>query len=302
MDKNYPIPHRLNIFIFFVALALNWWFLWLASHGEWWGVALGVVGFALFHNTIFALMHEGVHGVFSANTRTNAFFSHLCAATFPTSFSMQRVAHLGHHNRNRTDVEIFDYYLPHESKLKRNLILYLGNLGGLYWFCIPFINLLILVAPRFSRSDWFIQKPARALGFEPFLKEIALIPIKRLWLESFLALSYQIFIFVVLDLNWQGWLMAHWAFSLHWSSLQYVDHAWTPRDVVNGAWNLKVHPLSRLIALNYHCHLVHHRFASIPWIYLPKLVNKKEYSPTFWKIYFSLYKGVKPAPPMIESS
>ena len=246
-------------------------------------------------------MHEAVHGVFSKNPKINTLFGHLTAATFPTGFTMQSIAHLGHHQRNRTDVEIFDYYLPSESKVKRNFILYFGNLFGLYWFCIPFINLLILVAPRFSTSDWFIKHIGKTLGFEPFLKEIATIPKMRLWLESFLAFSYQVSVWYILDLNWQGWLIAHWAFSLHWSSLQYVDHAWSPRDIVNGAWNLTVHPVTRLIALNYHCHLVHHRFPQIPWIHLPKLVDEKEENPSFWKIYFSLWKGVRPAPPMITN-
>lgn len=299
---DYVIPEKLNIVIFFAALAINWYFLWLASHGVWWSIIVAAVGFAFFHNTLFSLLHEAVHGVFSPNPKVNALFGHLSAAAFPTSFTMQSIAHLGHHKRNRTDVEIFDYYLPNESKLRRNFILYFGNLFGLYWFTIPFMNLLILIAPAFATSDWFIENIGRPLGFKPFLKEIAEIPKMRLWLESFLALAYQVFIWYLLDLNWQGWLIAHWAFALHWSSLQYVDHAWSPRDVINGAWNLKVHPLSRLIALNYHCHLAHHRFPQVPWIYLPKLVDSKEESPTFWKIYFSLWKGVKPAPPMISLS
>ena len=72
---------------------------------------------------------------------------------FPTSFSMQRTAHLGHHARNRTDQELYDYYLPHESRLVRNLWLYAGNLLGLYWFCIPLSNVLYLLATPLYRSD-----------------------------------------------------------------------------------------------------------------------------------------------------
>jgi len=98
--------------------------------------------------------------------------------------------------------------------------------------------------------------------------------------------------------NWQGWLLCHWAFALHWSALQYVDHAWSPRDIINGAWNLKVLPISRLFALNYHYHLAHHRYPTVPWIHLPKLLNSSEPQPTFWSIYFSLWGGTRPAPPM----
>jgi fatty acid desaturase len=114
-----------------------------------------------------------------------------------------------------------------------------------------------------------------------------------------LALGYQCILFLALDLTWQGWLLCYWAFGLHWSALQYVDHAWSPRDVINGAWNLKVLPVSRALALNYHYHLAHHRQPSLPWIHLPALVDPEEHQPTFWSIYFSLWGGVRPAPPMV---
>ncbi len=37
-----------------------------------------------------------------------------------------------------------------------------------------------------------------------------------------------------------------------------ADHAFSPRDVVNGAWNLRVLPWTRALALNYHHHKAHH--------------------------------------------
>jgi fatty acid desaturase len=101
-----------------------------------------------------------------------------------------------------------------------------------------------------------------------------------------------------LDLTWQGWLLCHWAFALHWSALQYVDHAWSSRDIVNGAWNLKVSLVARALALNYHYHLAHHRHPQTSWVHLPELVDHAEPQPTFWRIYFSLWGGTRPAPPM----
>jgi len=299
VEIRYPIPFKTNIIIFIIATLLNAYLLWLASHGVWWVVLLASLGFALFHNTLFSLLHEAVHGVFSPNQKVNNLFGHLTAMMFPTSFTMQAIAHLGHHERNRTDREIYDYYLPHESKAKRNFMLYAGNLFGLYWFCIPLINLLIVIAPRFATSEWFITHPARALGFEPYFEEIAQVSTRRLWLESLLALAFQVALWWMLDLNLFGWLIAHWFFALHWSALQYVDHAWSPRDIINGAWNLRVHPLSARIALNYHYHLNHHRHPLVPWIYLPQLTEKTDANPSFWKIYFSLWGGVRPAPPMV---
>ena len=47
--------------------------------------------------------------------------------------------------------------------------------------------------------------------------------------------GYQAALWWLLDLSWPGWVLAHFLFALHWSSFQYVDHAWSPRDVVEGA-------------------------------------------------------------------
>jgi fatty acid desaturase len=169
---------------------------------------------------------------------------------------------------------------------------------GFYWACIPLANLIYLLVPWVFTSPAFVQGPARHLGFEPYAREIARHSKWKIWLECLLALMYQLTLWWLLELSWQGWLMCYWAFALHWSALQYVDHAWSSRDVVNGAWNLKVLPVTRALALNYHYHLVHHRHPQAPWKALPGLVDPVDPRPTFWKIYFRLWGGVRPAPPM----
>ena len=179
-------------------------------------------------------------------------------------------------------------------------MLYSGNLCGVYWFCIPFSNLIYILTPWAYTSKWFIEGPARKGGFEPYVREIAAEPIFRIRLECVLALCYQVAVFILLGLTWKGWLLCHFAFALHWSALQYVNHAWSPRDIVHGAWNLKVSPVASALALNYHYHLAHHRNASLPWIHLPSHVKPEDERPTFWKIYFSLYGGTRPAPPMLN--
>ncbi len=296
---HYHISETLNILIFVTVLPVTWWLLWLVSHSESiLTMLLAAWGYAHLHNTIFSLLHEAVHGVFSRSRFRNDLFGILSAAAFPTSFTLQKIAHLGHHRRNRTDKELYDYYLPTESKALRNVWMYGGNLLGLYWFIIPFSNLLILVAPKLFTSQWFVHGPGRVLGFESYLEEIAEHSIWRIWSEALLALIYQVVLFELFDLTWQGWLLAHWFFALHWSALQYVDHAWSSRDIINGAWNLKVLPISRWLALNYHLHLAHHRHPEVPWVYLPQLVDPKEPYPSFWSIYRTLWGGVRPAPPM----
>lgn len=294
----YPIPEKRNIAIFLVALPATWGLLWLASHGSLGWALLAAWAFSLVNHTPFSLLHEAVHSVFSRSRARNDFFGTLSAAAFPTSFTLQKIAHLGHHRRNRTDEDLYDYYLPNQSKALRDFQLYAGNLLGFYWFCIPLSNLIYLIAPWLYASRGFIEGPARYLGFEPYVREIAQHSKLRIWAECLFAFSYQALLWWALDLTWQGWLLCYWAFALHWSALQYVNHAWSPRDVVHGAWNLKVLPITRALALNYHYHLAHHRHPQAPWVHLPRLMDPAEPRPTFWRIYFRLWGGTRPAPPM----
>jgi fatty acid desaturase len=260
---------------------------------------LAAAAFAFVNNVPFALMHEAVHGVGARTPQRNYALGLFASWMFPTSFTMQTAAHLGHHVRNRTDQDLYDYYLPNESRLVRNVWLYGGNLLGLYWFCIPLSNALYLVGTPLYRSPLFVERVAPALGFGPYVRDLAKLPPGRVWAEIAAAFGYQGALWWVLGFSWQGWLLAHWLFALHWSALQYVDHAWSPRDVMRGAWNLKVSIPAGLLALNYHYHLAHHVNPDAPWTELPQLAAGDADRPTFWQIYWSLWRnGVQPAPPM----
>lgn len=81
-------------------------------------------------------------------------------------------------------------------------------------------------------------------------------------------------------------------FGFTWSALQYADHAYSVRDIRNGAWNLKVHPITKAFFLNYHDHLAHHQHPNVPWIHLPKFVDPNVEKPAFLAIYLKMWKGL----------
>ncbi|MGB0126955.1 MAG: fatty acid desaturase, partial [Rhodocyclaceae bacterium] len=130
----------LNVSILALSLGASWACLWAASHGSWGVALLAAWVFCHLNNAPFALMHDAVHGVAATSPRLNRLIGTVAGCAFPTSFSMQRVAHQGHHARNRTDRELYDYYLPGESRLLRNVWLYAGNLLGLYWWSVVLGN------------------------------------------------------------------------------------------------------------------------------------------------------------------
>lgn len=296
-DTTDPIPARLNALIGALAVPGALALLWLAARSaSWWTIALCAIVFSLVNNTVFSLLHEAVHGNFHPNRSVNDLAGALFAAMFPTGFSIQRISHLGHHRRNRTDLELFDYYLPNQSRWLKTYWLYC-LLTGFYWSIIPVAGLIYLAAPWVFSARWFQAGPARLWGFEPMVREIAAAPKRRVWLELVFTWGFQLAAWTLLDLRWQSTLACYWAFALSWSALQYVDHAWSPRHVTEGAWNLKVGRLTQALFLNYHCHLEHHRRPWVPWLYLPRLVDPAATRPSFWSIYLSLWAGSRPAPP-----
>ena len=295
--KSYPIPVAANWLIAGTAIIASCACLWFASHAHaWWWMLAAAVVFSYTNNTLFSLHHEAVHGVFNPHRRINHAAGVLLAGFFPTIFSIQRISHIGHHRRNRTDEELYDYYLPHQSWWLKTYWIYC-LLTGFYWAIIPVAALLYVLCPWAFRSRWFQHGPARWWGFEPFVADIAKAPIARVWLEGVCSLLLQATLFWALDLTWQGWLVCYWAFGLNWSSVQYSDHAGSPRDVIEGAWNLYFWPGARWLFLNYNYHLAHHREPQIPWIHLPNCVRPGDAQPSFWRIYLVLWRGAQKAPP-----
>jgi fatty acid desaturase len=291
------IPATLNIAIGALAISVGLVCLWTASHAsQRLFVAAAALGFAAANNTIFCLLHECVHYGFHPSRRINDRAGVVFAAFFPTAFTIQRVSHFGHHRRNRTDVELYDYYLPHQSRWLKTYWIYC-LLTGFYWAIIPVGALVYLLFPLAFRSQAFRRGPARWWGFEEFVRDIVEEPVARVWPEVLFTACMQVSMWRLLDLTLSGWLACYWVFGIVWSSLQYTDHAFSPRDVYEGAWNLRVWPVARAIFLNYNLHLVHHRRPDVPWIHLPLFVRPNDPAPSFSSIYWPLWRGAAAAPP-----
>jgi len=299
-EEKESVPGTLNILLALGAILITLSVLWTASHASsilWFAVS--VVVFAFVNNTVFSLLHEAVHGIFHSKLLVNDWAGRILAAFFPTGFTFQRIAHLGHHRRNRTDAELFDYYKPGDNLFVKYMQWY-GILTGVYWLLPPMASLLFLVTPtpflkkimEFSKtSDISYQTSADGMlgGYKnaPFL---------RIKLEILFTILVQAAIFYFLDLNLWGWLACYAAFGFNWSSLQYTDHAFSQRDVYDGAWNLRVNPIVQYIFLNYHHHKVHHQNPTLSWLYLGRHIDEDEFRPTFLEIYLKMWLGPRPLP------
>lgn len=304
--KKEPAPGRLNLALALFATSLALGMLWLASNTTstvWFIVA--VIVFAFVNNTVFSLLHESVHGIFHKNLTVNEWAGRILAAFFPTGFTMQRIAHLGHHRRNRTDAEMFDYYEPGD-KLWLKYFQWYGILTGLYWLLPPGASLMFLLVPVSLIKRMIAYSEKSHLAFQSsadgMLSGYTNAPFLRMKLEVVFSILFQVVIFYLLHLNWVGWLSCYAAFGFAWSSLQYTDHAFSKRDVYEGAWNLRVNKLIQYIFLNYHHHRVHHQNPTVPWVYLERYLDEQEFRPTFMEIYLKMWAGPRPVPPTKDAA
>lgn len=303
MSVDYPIPRALNIVLAIGAGATAVLLLKLASTAPTLvHLALYATGFSFVNNTLFSLLHEAVHGMFNPNKSVNDAMGVVLAAFFPTGFSIQRTSHLGHHQRNRTDEELFDYVLPGESRLLKAYRLY-SLLTGFYWLSIPVGCLWYLIVWNFPRNRWVLHVTG-PMGMNPMVKGLEGAPPVRARVEVVVSLLFQLALIYALELTWLGWWVCYWAFALNWCALQYTDHAWTVRDIRNGASNLRVTRPVQYLFLNYHHHLAHHQHPRMPWIHLHRLVDFSHPRPSFIRTYLSLWAGprltLEPAPKRID--
>jgi fatty acid desaturase len=293
------VPARLNMLLLVGAGAVTAGCLYLASNAGSLAVMIGAaIAFSFFNNTMFSLMHEAVHGVFHPNPAVNDAAGRIAAAFFPTAFSLQRTFHLAHHRNNRSDCERFDFYAPDENRWLKYAQWYC-ILTGLYWAASPMFCLIYAATAGWVPWTRLLAANStfgRQTSAEPFLDSLRSVSPAAVRLDVLLSIAIQAALIYLLDISVAGWLLCYACFAVNWSSLQYTDHAFSTLDRHEGAWNLRVNPVVRLIFLNYHHHLAHHREPGRPWTELPQLVRPGDPNPSFWSIYLRMWAGPRPLP------
>jgi len=295
------IPNKLNIAIFIVMVPIAMALLYTASHTEqWWVIGLCAIAFAQVNITIFSLLHDATHHTLHSNQKVNNLIGILVSPFFPTGYTFQKICHLGHHQRNRTDAEMFEAYNNRDNKLIKNISLY-TILTGIYWTNPPLGALFFMLMPDLVReSDMIRGKGKYGYSMQRIGAHHMLLPfdglgtkkINFIRLEILYSLLFQVGMILALDISFVGWMSCYAIFALNWSGLQYADHAYSVRDIRNGAWNLKVNKATQYIFLNYHHHLAHHQYPQVPWLHLAKFVDFEADRPSFIKIYMRMWKGL----------
>lgn len=291
-----PIPDRLNLLLVAGILSAAIGFLWLGSQVEPWYGVLGIgVLFSHVLLTNYALLHEATHGNLHSSPRWNYWLGVLTGLLFPVPFSMILTTHQGHHLRNRTDHEMFDLYYPTDYRLLKYAQWY-SILCGLFWVVIPAGGILFAVCPSLLRTQAF----RRARSSSYLLGDIQTAEVRAIRGEVLLIVLFFVGLFWLLDLVWWKTLILYGCFAVNWSTRQYIGHAFSKRDVIEGAWNLRTNWLMSWVLLNGEWDLNHHRRPDVSWYYLPRLSTPDETRPGYFRQYWRQWLGPRlaqePAP------
>lgn len=286
------LPVKRNVALVFAVQAVVWFLLWSIEQQHGW---LAVVLAALLSCVLltnYALMHEGAHGLLVPSTRWNRVLSWLVCSLFPTSSTLFRIAHDAHHYSNKTEFEPFDYYRPGESRLLKYAAWYAILLGP-NWLLMPAGSVALSLDPRLLQRGFLGRMPTthelRTLFAAPGVRP-------RILLDTVLVIGYWAAMIHLLGLSSGTLLLAAAVFAFHWSTRQYLTHAYTPCDVIEGAHNLSASPLVSWMLLHGHLDLVHHQNPALPWSELPAHLHASRPPVDTWALYRGMWRGPRPAP------
>ncbi|MBI3823094.1 MAG: fatty acid desaturase [Planctomycetes bacterium] len=291
-----PIPTRLNFALTAVVCAAGISLLWLASSLEsWWAIAGVGVAFSYLMLTNYALLHEAAHLNLHGDGRINYALGVITGLLFPVPFTMLRIAHQGHHLRNRTDFEMFDQYYSSDIKVVRFAQWY-SILCGLFYPVLPVGAVLFCLCPGLVNLPIFVK----ARSSRHLLGDIGRGAIWRIRAEVLAIIGFFALLFWLLELRWECVLVCYACAALNWSTRQYVSHAFTRRHVVEGAWNLKHTWLMSWLLLHGEYDLNHHRHPETSWYYLPDWTRPEDPRPSYiaqyWRQWLGPRRATEPAP------
>ncbi len=292
MSESYPIPSRANtVIVSLQLLALIICFKTLSHVQSTPALLLLALCFGLVMNSVYSTIHEAHHRMLFSDRRMNDGCGIFLSLFFPAPFHLLRQGHIGHHRKNRSDDEVFDLYFDRDSKLCKYAMWY-GILTGIYWIAIVILNFVLVLAPGLMKPSLYKWDKTSEIFLNHF--DPKSFPVLRL--EALGVILFQCALFWWVDVTWSHYFIMYFGFGLMWSSLQYVHHYNTDRDVIDGARNLHLWRPIDFIWLNHNWHHTHHQRPTVPWRYLPELAERAK-TPTGWLIpaYIQMWNGPKRA-------
>jgi fatty acid desaturase len=217
----------------------------------------------------------------------------VAATLFGASYTLIRVNHEGHHQRNRSAAEMAEFILPGERPAFKIGLYYFAITGGI-WLG-SFVATLLLPFVPFRKVKALAVRMTSMDGYNRSFAEFDRRDWGFLRLEAALATAAWCACAWLFGWDWRVLLVAYAAFAFSYSSLQWVYHMRTPLDRIEGAYDLRLPPPVRWLFLNFNYNLAHHRFPRAPWQDLHALVDPRQTQP-LWYRYLLVFLPPRPLP------
>ncbi len=267
--KKFKIPNQLNITLVLFLFILNSSLFVIANYYNQFHITLLIgVTFAVLMIPVYSLFHEGMHNVLHSEKKYNDLLSLFLSFLFFTPLHFIRFTHNGHHKRNRSDYEMFDLYYGKHDRLWRTAWYYL--IITIYWISLPLSTIFLAIMPTALKRKLLFK----SMTIKGMIENVdnKFFPMMRF--QAWLILIFQASLLYFINFNFEVYLTLYLIHCFCWSSQNYVNHAFSKRDVHLGAHNYKLPKLIQMLYLNFNFHGVHHQYPTIPWNCLTKLESK----------------------------
>lgn len=282
-----PIPNLLNGVIVVAQLCCITLCIACCAREESWPWIAAIVPFAVAMNSVYFVIHEAEHGVLFSNRSLNHFTGTVLSLFMPASYTLLRRVHLAHHIHNRSDDETFDIYFETDPAWWKKLQFF-GILTGGFWLTVVVGNLILAVVPA-RLVVRTLRKDRQSATLTQYMDRDNSW---RIRVESWAVIALHAMILIWLGSNAIRYMAMYALFGITWSTLQYVHHYDTCRDVLRGAKNLRYGRLLDLLWLHHGWHLTHHLHPTESWLYLPGIAASDE-QPTesLGQAYVRMWRG-----------
>ena len=234
----------------------------LGAHAAWgWLLVMPL----LLNSTLWASIHEAIHGVLLPGRHRNEQLGRTLAILHGAPFALLRIGHLLHHRYSRTGRERTEVYDERETTWLRAAGGYYAHLfGGLYLAEVAGGLVLLLPRPLLAGLASRLGRPDNVLG--PLLANLMrpkVLAQARLDAACILALYGLTFMLY----GEQAWMLvlALLARAFMISFMDNVYHYGTPLDKRRHAANLRLPEMLSGLLLRFNLHGVHHRHPGLPW-------------------------------------
>jgi fatty acid desaturase len=235
--------------------------------------SLILVSIAALNNPFWALIHEAIHDLFSASSRTNVAAGRLLSVFFGSPFHVLRLTHLSHHKFNRSPLEKgTEIYDPTRvSKLRASFQYFFYIFCGLYLLEVSSAFLFFLPAWSFHRlgrrlaDQGNAQEKWLAIKFmdAKLVREIRMDGIAILLVFGLSAFCYGAHWIALISLLTTRMFLV--------SFMDNVYHYGSTLNITISGHNLRLPRILSILILNFNFHRIHHRNTAVPWQKLPEL-------------------------------